>query len=190
MASDTTGDKTSNATHDAPHDSAVFVVTITEAARLLGQSVRTVQRALDGGKMEAVAVAGKRCVRLRADEMLPGLQPDESAMIDDAAAHELSVNDARLSRVLSRDTTAGNERDMSTLAALVEALAAHRAEGKPSAQEIGAKLLLTLAEAQVLTGLSRGVLRDSIDSGELKAKQIGRAWRIKRSDLEAFIGKL
>jgi excisionase family DNA binding protein len=186
MASDTTDDKTSNATHDAPHDSAVFVVTITEAARLLGQSVRTVQRSLDGGKMEAVAVAGKRCVRLRADEVLPGLSPDESAIIDGGAGFDLSVNDARLSRVLSRDTTAGGERDMSTLAALVEAFTA-LAPQPPGAHEIAAKLLLTLDECRVLTGLSRQTLRAAIDADELKAKQIGRAWRIKRSDLEAYI---
>jgi excisionase family DNA binding protein len=50
--------------------------------------------------------------------------------------------------------------------------------------------LLTLAEAQTLTGLARGVLREAIDRGKLKAKIIGRAWRIKRDDLNAFIKKL
>ncbi len=53
-----------------------------------------------------------------------------------------------------------------------------------------AKLLLTLAEAQALTGLSRGVLREAIDKGKLKGQVIGRAWRIKRTDLEAYIKKL
>jgi excisionase family DNA binding protein len=52
------------------------------------------------------------------------------------------------------------------------------------------KLLLTLAEAQALTGLSRGVLRAAIESGDLKAKQIGRAFRVKRADLEKYVGKL
>lgn len=85
MASDTANDKTSDTTHDATDDSPAFGVTITEVARLLGQSVRTVQRALDYGKTEAVAVAGKRCVRLRANEVLPGLRPDESAIIDGGA---------------------------------------------------------------------------------------------------------
>lgn len=186
MASDTTGDKTSDTTHDATDDTTAFVVTITEAARLLGQSVRTVQRALDGGKMEAVAVAGKRCVRLRADEVLPGLSPDKNAIIDGGAGFDLSANDARLSRVLSRDTTAGGERDMSTLAALVEALTA-RAPQPPGAHEIAAKLLLTLTECQTLTGLSRQALRAAIDAGDLKGRQIGRAWRVKRGDLESYI---
>jgi excisionase family DNA binding protein len=47
-----------------------------------------------------------------------------------------------------------------------------------------------LAEAQALTGLSRNVLRTAIDAGELKAKQIGRGWKIKKTDLESYIEKL
>jgi excisionase family DNA binding protein len=186
MAPDTTDNKTRDAAHGAPGDTTAFVVTITEAARLLGQSVRTVQRALDGGKMEAVAVAGKRCVRLRADEVLPGLTPDEGAIIDGGAGFDLSANDARLSRVVSRDTTAGGERDMSTLAALVEALTA-LAPQPAGAHEIAAKLLLTLDECRVLTGLSRQALRSAIDGGDLKGRQIGRAWRVRRGDLESYI---
>jgi excisionase family DNA binding protein len=65
---------------------------------------------------------------------------------------------------------------------------------QPEAQrpivDIADKLLLTLAEAQAMTGLSRSTLRAAIDAGELKAKQIGRAFRVKRADLEKFIGKL
>jgi len=48
---------------------------------------------------------------------------------------------------------------------------------------IADKLLLTLPEAQALTGLSREMLRDAITSNKLKAKVIGKGWRIKRSDL-------
>ncbi|HEY9299382.1 MAG TPA: helix-turn-helix domain-containing protein, partial [Phormidium sp.] len=52
------------------------------------------------------------------------------------------------------------------------------------------KLLLTISEAQSLTGLSREFLREAIASGELKAKVIGRGWRIKRLDLDKFIDEL
>ncbi|CEJ46341.1 helix-turn-helix domain-containing protein [Umezakia ovalisporum] len=52
------------------------------------------------------------------------------------------------------------------------------------------KLLLTMAEAQLLTGLSKEFLKDAITAGELNAKVIGRGWRIKRSDLNAYIDKL
>ncbi len=64
------------------------------------------------------------------------------------------------------------------------------AEAQRPAVDISDKLLLTLAEAQALTGLSRATLREAIEAGELKARQIGRAWRVKRGDLESYIKKL
>jgi len=52
------------------------------------------------------------------------------------------------------------------------------------------ELLLTVQEVQALTGLSKDVLRDAISDGTLKAKLIGRSWRVKRSDLEEFVAGL
>lgn len=52
------------------------------------------------------------------------------------------------------------------------------------------KLLLTLNEAQELTGLSRTILREAISQGTLKAKIIGKSWRIKYTDLERYVEKL
>lgn len=49
------------------------------------------------------------------------------------------------------------------------------------------KLLLDLEEAQALTGLSRGHLRAAIAAGELHAKRMGRAWRMRRGDLEKYL---
>lgn len=54
----------------------------------------------------------------------------------------------------------------------------------------GEKLLLTLPEAASLTGLSRAYLKNAIAKGTLVAKPIGRLWRIKRADLDAFIDAL
>lgn len=55
---------------------------------------------------------------------------------------------------------------------------------------IADKLLLTMAQAQAMTGLSREFIKEAIASGELKAKLIGRAWRIKRNDLDQYVDKL
>jgi excisionase family DNA binding protein len=52
------------------------------------------------------------------------------------------------------------------------------------------KPLLKLDEAAALTGLSRQILRDAIKAQELRAKLIGRAYRIKRDDLDDFIKNL
>ena len=52
------------------------------------------------------------------------------------------------------------------------------------------KLLLTMKEAQVLTGLGRTTLKRAIDDGTLKARVIGGSWRIKPDDLKSYINKL
>lgn len=55
---------------------------------------------------------------------------------------------------------------------------------------IESKILLTLDETQVMTGLSKAYLREAIGQGSLNAKQIGKSWRVKRSDLDNFIENL
>ena len=52
------------------------------------------------------------------------------------------------------------------------------------------KILVTLNEAQIITGLSREILMTAIKSGELEAKIMGKAYRIKRKELERYIDEL
>lgn len=52
-----------------------------------------------------------------------------------------------------------------------------------------AKLLLSVEEAMSLTGLSRAVVLEAVKEGQLVAKKSGRAWRIKRRDLDSFVDK-
>jgi excisionase family DNA binding protein len=85
----------------------------------------------------------------------------------------------------------GVDRLITTLEALGFTRAPPAPEKQPpSIADLAAKPLLTLAEASTLTGLSRAVLRDAIESKKLKARIIGRAWRVKRADLDMFIKKL
>ncbi|KYC40005.1 hypothetical protein WA1_29035 [Scytonema hofmannii PCC 7110] len=81
-----------------------------------------------------------------------------------------------------------NPKVIEQLSAVIEALLART--GDDTRVRVGEKLLLTIAEAQELTGLPRQILRDAITEGTLKAKLIGRTWRIKRSDLEEFVEQL
>lgn len=74
------------------------------------------------------------------------------------------------------------------LAAIIEGLLG-RSQNQPSVPVVD-KLLLTLPEVQALTGLSKGILRDAIRNGTLKAKLIGRSWRIKRTDLDDYVAGL
>jgi excisionase family DNA binding protein len=62
--------------------------------------------------------------------------------------------------------------------------------GAVSITDLAHKLTLSLMEASQLSGLSRGHLRDAIENRKLKARIIGRGWRVKRDDLEAYVKKL
>jgi excisionase family DNA binding protein len=186
----------------AAPDAAAYIVTITEAARLLEVSVRTVQRRLDAGEWEAVTMAGKRCVKLPTDALPPGVTPD----VSHGATHDtLSPFDSTLARDVSHDRQGDSGRDSTALArlpadgrgaALIAAIVretlnqAEERKAAPDAAQCAAKLLLTMAECQTLTGLSRATLRQAIEAKQLKAKLIGRAWRVKRADLEKYIGGL
>jgi excisionase family DNA binding protein len=55
---------------------------------------------------------------------------------------------------------------------------------------IADKPLLKLDEASALTGLSRQILRQAIEDGKLKGRIIGRAYRVKRGDLDEYIESL
>lgn len=52
------------------------------------------------------------------------------------------------------------------------------------------KPLLTLAEARQLSGLSRRYLLQAIKEKQLKGQIVGKAWRVKRRDLERFVASL
>ena len=52
------------------------------------------------------------------------------------------------------------------------------------------KMLVTLNEAQIITGLSRDTLMTAIKSGELEARIMGKAYRIKRKELDRYIDDL
>ncbi|MGB8510743.1 MAG: helix-turn-helix domain-containing protein [Pyrinomonadaceae bacterium] len=56
--------------------------------------------------------------------------------------------------------------------------------------DLAAKPLLTRAEAQRYTGLSRELLRKAVTSGKVKEVKLGHAYRMKRAELDSYIGTL
>jgi excisionase family DNA binding protein len=74
-----------------------------------------------------------------------------------------------------------------TLARLLQSGAAERERPHVGIEH---KPLLKLDEAAALTGLSRATLRAAIDAKKLKAALIGKAWRVRRSDVEDYLKKL
>jgi sulfur transfer complex TusBCD TusB component (DsrH family) len=55
---------------------------------------------------------------------------------------------------------------------------------------IADKVLLTVKDCRLLTGLSEQAIRDAIRDETLKARVIGKGWKIKRGDLNQFIDNL
>ena len=55
--------------------------------------------------------------------------------------------------------------------------------------DTSAKQALSLQEARALFGVSWGRLIIGIATGKLKIRRIGRGWRVKRADLEAYMRK-
>lgn len=64
----------------------------------------------------------------------------------------------------------------------------HRQE--PTITELAAKPLLTRAEAQRYTGLSRELLHAAVTSGKVKEVKLGRAYRMKKTELDKYIESL
>ena len=56
--------------------------------------------------------------------------------------------------------------------------------------DLAAKPLLTRAEAQRYTGLSRKLLREAVTSGKVKEIKLGHAYRLKRVELDSYVGTL
>jgi excisionase family DNA binding protein len=75
------------------------------------------------------------------------------------------------------------------VAQLVEAMA-RRDETRSASIQVSEKLLLNVNDCRLLTGLSEQNLRDAIHDGKLKAKIIGRGYKVKRQDLDEFINNL
>jgi excisionase family DNA binding protein len=97
-----------------------------------------------------------------------------------------------LKRILESPDTAltTKSHDARLFAAqLIEALAT-REQPRNEAIRVSEKILLNLNDCRLLTGLSDANLRDAIHNNKLKAKIIGRGWKVKRQDLKEFINSL
>lgn len=55
---------------------------------------------------------------------------------------------------------------------------------------IESKILLTIGEAAQLTSLSPSFVMKEVKEGRLKGKIIGRSYKVKRADPDAYVKKL
>ncbi len=166
-----------------------------EAAEYLGVSVRALERYVQQGKIS---------VRYEKGKTRPTANFDQGELEEfKAQLNQPTIKPAVESRQITTDFNNGEGGSdiepvtvaiggeltvVDRLASMVEMLINRR--DKQPAVPIESKILLTLDEAQGLTGLSKGFLRNEIKQGNLKAKVIGKSWRVKRSDLDKFVEEL
>jgi excisionase family DNA binding protein len=174
-----------------------------DAANYLGISPRTLEWHTKQGNVGVRYVKGKtgdvadyddgelRALKAKLD----GHRAPRAAVVREG--HESSETEPRslarladlqpdqFAEMLARAYSAGVGEVMQRLPALLPP-----ADGNAPAVPLADKLTLNLTEAAQLSGLSRAHLRQAIGERKLKARIIGRGWRVKRSDLEAYVTKL
>ena len=163
-----------------------------EAADYLNVSTRAIERYTKQGKLSVKYEKGKtRPIAVYEQEELDKLKEELETPV-----YQPSVEIA--TKADNNDITpVGIYQSLEKLAFpildLLKKLNDQLAYLEPSAKplvQVEEKLLLNLKEVQALTGLSKKILREAIKSGDLKAKIIGKSWRIKRFDLENYIDSL
>lgn len=141
----------------------------------------------DQSELERFKEELKAEVHRPAEVQAAEVQADE--VTDEQTTAPNTANDSSKALATFGELSGPPARALDLFGALLQ-MARAEAHAQRPAVDIADKLLLTLAEAQALTGLSRATLREAIEAGDLKARQMGRAWRVKRSDLESYIKKL
>jgi excisionase family DNA binding protein len=163
----------------------------SEAAKFLEIGVRSLERYTSDGRLRATKQRGKTGMVLDyAPDELARFQAELQAETEAAqstppiAASSGGTGGEPLAKVAAKGGAMVRHSDLAELAATLAKV------GKSSAAEASHKLLLSLEECQTLTGLSRATLRSAIEDGALQARVIGRGWKVKRSELEEYVGKL
>ncbi len=194
-----------------------MLITKAQAQEILGGSERKIERLVKSGKL-AVARYEKGARKptpffdqgdveaLKEDATTPieGEVQDETVnptnLQNDSATtrQDDKPTSKALVKVASPFRSGQSQETPELYARLVEALETlaiqnDKAQSVKTTLDLSAlsvKLLLTLPECSALTGLSRTVIRAAIDTGQLEAQQIGRAWRVKREDLGKWVKEL
>jgi excisionase family DNA binding protein len=157
-----------------------------QAAKFLGVSVRTLQRHTAAGRISAKYSQGER-----------GPQAEYSRAELEKFKAELAHTGGYVRPAVMGDAPESGAAALAPIRPnyaehLAQALDALKEALRPAAAPVplSDKLMLTLAEAAQLSGLSRRYLRGAIAKQRLKARIIGKGFKVKRADLEGFIRNL
>ncbi len=159
-----------------------------EAAEYLGISPRMVENYVNKGELSVrkergatgdIAVYDERELRALKAKIDARRAPRGMVIREGSESPEAEARtDSQPSQALAR---------RADLTAFVEML---QKVSPAVAVPVADKLTLSLDEAARLSGLSRNHLRQAIEEKKLKARIIGRGWRVKRDDLDIYVRKL
>jgi excisionase family DNA binding protein len=142
-----------------------------EVSEFLGVSTRLVEKYASEGRLgEVTYIRGK--TGKQADYASEAVEKLKQVLESPDTAIATKTPDARL-----------------FAASLVEAITS-REESRSASIRVSEKLLLSVNDCRLLTGLSEQNLRDAIHDGKLNARIMGRGYKVKRKDLDAFIESL
>lgn len=185
-------------------------MTKQEAAEYLEVSIRALERYVQQGKISVKYQKGKTRSTANFDEQelkafkeelnQPSYKPAIETRQNTTNSDSETNGDNQYRQIATEDqyqkdslalyegeaSQFGEITTIDKLASIIEGLIGKRTPNL----SISDKILLTISEAQELTGLSREFLRSSIGEGRLKAKLIGRTWRLKRCDLDEYVENL
>jgi excisionase family DNA binding protein len=178
-----------------------------DAAAYLGISTRQLENYARQGRLSVRKQKGKTGdIAIYDDEELRQLKDERerehgvirAAVVREAASTGDGTNGAGATE--SRAMVRASISEVSQLAPhefidqLAAAILARQAEQKqkhePTITELAAKPLLTRAEAQRYTGMSRELLHEAVTSGKVKEIKLGRAYRMKKAELDSYIKNL
>jgi excisionase family DNA binding protein len=158
-----------------------------EVAAFLDISTRLVEKYASEGRLGKITyVRGK--TGKQAEYNQDAVEKLKNALESPDTSLATTPPDARL--FVAQLVEAMASREQAHVEAIRGLLSGNIEEPRSASVRVSEKILLNLSDCRLLTGLSEGTLRDAIKSKKLKAKIIGRGWKVKRQDLDDFIKKL
>jgi excisionase family DNA binding protein len=160
-----------------------------ETAEYLGKSKQSIEAYIAKGKLKPIYVAGPfgREVRFSKDDVESLKQFQTFPFTRETAA----VVAPSVQKMAAAGLTfpVGFAEVVEALNGICNRIIFNGEE--PSLSDLDVKLVLSVAEAAALSGIPRGRIFKAIAANGLKAsREWGRGWKVKRSDLDAWVRAL
>jgi hypothetical protein len=158
-----------------------------EVSEFLGVSTRLVEKYAAEGRLGKITyIRGK--TGKQAEYNQEAVEKLKVALESPDTSLATTTPDARL--FVAQLVEAMASREQAHVEAIRGLLSGNTEEARSASIRVSEKLLLNLTDCRLLTGLSEASLREAIKSKKLKAKIIGRGWKVKRQDLDSFVENL